>query len=318
MMYYDRHVSKALIDALLSGGPFSFLARYAKTQPLADLQFRGYPNSNRYWATLYVGLTGILHIYEQNGQFWLKGNTKSEEEWSKSWAERRQSNGWRLAEEQLLKYLNLEMPRGLRPHFTKEGKIQAMLCAPSTGRFGIIDREVIIGFPKGREKDRIATNKRLLQPLRAACQRGLEGRWSSVPKEFGGELDLLAIDPDGRLLAIEVKSESNLVGITWAPLQAIFYAELLKAWSHEVGQESQRILHRMLRQRIKLGLTRSPNRALKYPLEIVPVVAFGGPPKSPQAIPRLKKVKKALLDANLGYKSIIVWQVEGSAIWEII
>jgi len=296
------------------------MSRYAKTQPLMDLQLRGYPNSDRYWATLYCGLTGVLDVYEQNGQFWLKGNSNSSSwatSWDKSWAEKRQLGGWRLAEEQLDKYLNLEMQRGLLPRFTKEGRIQAMLCTPSVGLFGIIDREVIIGFPKGREGDRVATNKRLLQPLQAACPSDRAHPWFVPPKEFGGELDLLAVDPSGRILAIEVKSGSNTHGITWAPLQATFYANFLKEWSKEVRQKSQDILHKMLQQRIDLGLTRGPNPQLKYPLEIVPVVAFGGPPKSTKAIPRLKIVQKALIDAKVGYRSLKVWQVEGSVIQEI-
>jgi hypothetical protein len=194
-----------------------------------------------------------------------------------------------------------------------------MLCTPSVGRFGIIDREVIIGFPKGGEGDRVATNKRLLQPLQAACPPDPARPWFVPPKEFGGELDLLAVDSSGRILAIEVKSGSNTHGITWAPLQATFYADFLKAWSSQVGQEraSHRSLQMMLQQRIDLGLTRGPNPQLKYPLEIVPVVAFGGPPKSKKAYPRRKEVQKALLDAKVGYKSLKVWQVEGSVIQEI-
>ena len=320
-MYYDRTVSKKLLHALGTEGPFSFLVRYAKTQPLMDLQLRGYPNSDRYWATLYCGLTGVLDVYEQNGQFWLKGNSNSSSwatSWDKSWAGKRQLGGWRLAEEQLDKYLNLEMQRGLNPRFTKEGRIQAMLCTPSVGLFGIIDREVIIRFPKGREGDRVATNKRLLQPLQAACPSDRARPWFVPPKEFGGELDLLAVDSSGRILAIEVKSGSNTHGIIWAPLQATFYANFLKEWSKEVRQKSQDILHKMLQQRIDLGLTRGPNPQLKYPLEIVPVVAFGGPPKSKKAYPRLKEVQKALLDAKVGYKSLKVWQVEDSVITEML
>jgi len=311
-MNYDRTVSPALIDALGPGGPFSFLVRYAKTQPLMDLQLRGYPNSDRYWATLYCGLTGVLDVYERDGKFWLKGNSKSGE-WNKSWAEKRQLGDWRLAEEQLDKYLKREILRGRNLRFTYEGKIQAILCKASVGRFGIIDREVIFGFPEG---ERGRTNKELLEPLHDACRCALPDEGWSVPKKFGGKLDFLAIDPNGRLLAIEVKSAFNLVGITWAPLQATFYADLVKRWSKEVRQKSQDILHKMLQQRIDLGLTRGPNPQLKYPLEIVPVVAFGGPPTSPHAIPRLNKVKKALIDANR-YKSIMVWQVEGSVIQEI-
>lgn len=167
------------------------------------------------------------------------------------------------------------------------------------------------------EKFAPATDDAAQVPLRAACPHDPARTWF-VPKVFGGKLDLLAVDLDGRLLAIEVKPGSVTAGITWAPLQATFYAQLLRAWSNEVGQKSQHILHAMLQQRIDLGLTRDPNRRLKYPLEIVPVVAIGGPPKSPEALPRIKTVQKALLDAKVGYPTLEVWQVEDSVKREIL
>jgi hypothetical protein len=312
-MYYDRTISQKLVDALGPGGPFSFLVRYAKTKYLADLQLRGYPHSKRYWATLYCGITMILDVFERYGQFSLKGKSDSRA-WDKSWAEGRQLDEWRSAEERLDKYIDRAI-RDVGERFTNEGTIQAMLCTRAGDLFSVIDRETVIGFSNMTEL--VTTYARLQGPLRAACPHDPARPWF-VPKEFGGKLDLLAVDPDGRLLAIEVKPGSATAGITWAPLQATFYAQLLRAWSNEVGQKSQHILHAMLQQRIDLGLTRDPNRRLKYPLEIVPVVAIGGPPKSPEAIPRLKAVQQALLDAKVGYPSLKVWQVEDSVKREIL
>jgi hypothetical protein len=315
-MYCNRTISKALADALGSGGPFSFLVRYAKTQYLADLQLRGYPypHSKRCWVTLYCGLTIVLHVFERDRQFWLKGKSNSRA-WDKSWTERRQLDEWRSAEEWLNKYIDRAI-RDVGERFTNEGTIQAMLCTRAGDLFSVIDRETVIGFSNMTE--RVTTYARLQELLRAACPPDPARPWFVPPKEFGGELDLLAVDPSGRILAIEVKSGSNIHGITWAPLQATFYAELLRTWSNEVGQKSQDILHKMLQQRIDLGLTRDPNRLLKYPLEIVPVVAIGGSPKSPEALPRLKAVQQALLDAKVGYPSLEVWQVEDSVKREIL
>jgi len=311
-MYYNRTISKELFDALGPGGPFSFLVRYAKTRHLADLQLRGYPHSKRYWATLYCGLTMVLDVFEQYGQFWLKGKSDSPA-WDESWTEGRKLDEWRSAEERIDKYIDRAI-RDVCDRFTNEGTIQAMLCTRAGDLFSVIDREAVIGFSHMTE--RLTTYTRLQDQLRAACSPDPARPWF-VPKKFGGKLDLLALDPDGRLLAIEVKPGSATAGIAWAPLQATFYAELLKAWSNEVGQESQRSLHEMLKQRIHLKLTRDPNRSLKYPLEIVPVVAIGGAPKIP-ALPRLKAVQQALLDAKVGYPTLEVWQVEDSVKREIL
>jgi hypothetical protein len=313
-MYYDRTVSKALADALSSSGPFSFLVHYAKTEDLADLQLRRHakPHSKRCWATLYCGLTGVLHVFEQNGQFWLRGRS-SNPAWEKSWTEARKAEEWQSAEARLKEYIDLEIG-GVEPRSTNEGGIVARLCKPAAGPFGIVDREVIIAFPSAKERD--ITRTQLLKRLTAAFRRDHERKWF-VPNDFRGELDLLAVDPKGRLLAIEVKPASATAGIAWAPLQAAFYADFLKAWSKDVGPKSQQILRDMLQRRIDLGLTRGPNRLLEHRFEIVPVVAFGAPPNSDEAKPRLEEVRKTLLDAKLGFKSLKVWQVKDSGIREI-
>jgi hypothetical protein len=306
-MYYNRMISPALKDALGHGGPFSILVRYAKTKYLADLQLRGYPYSKRYWATLYCGTTKVLDVFERYGQFWVKGKSESRE-WNESWTKPRKRDEWKSDEKELNKYLDRTI-RDVGERYTNEGAIQAMLCTRAGDLFSVIDRETVIGFSK--ETVRVDTYERLQRPLQDACPPDPSNPWF-VPKKFGGELDLLAVDPNGRLLAIEVKPGSNLTGITWAPLQATFYAELLREWANEAGQESQRILQDMLKQRIDLGLTHDPNRSIKYPLEIVPVVAIGGAPKSSEAHPRLKKVQRTFLDAKVGYPSLEVWQVEDS------
>src|SRR5207302_1685926 len=93
------------------------------------------------------------------------------------------------------------------------------------------------------------------------------------PERLGGELDLLAVDPVGRLLVIEVEPGTSVPGITWAPLQVTFYAELFRKWASEVGDEQAREgLSAMLQQRVALGLTQDPRRSLRQPLDIVPVV----------------------------------------------
>lgn len=109
-----------------------------------------------------------------------------------------------------------------------------------------------------------------------------------------------------------MKPASATSGITWAPLQATFYARLFRAWAKEVGDTSCEILRSMLKQRIELGLTRDPVRPLRSPIEFVPIVAIGGTPSSPKALPRLQKVQSALLAGGVGEDALEVWLVEES------
>src|SRR4051812_32555118 len=95
-MYYDRTVTKTLIDELRPGGAFGFLTRVPKTWHLTDLQLRGYPNKRRCWATLYVGLTKVLDVVEHNGMFRLKGKM-DDPVWDPEWEQAHPAD-WFLAQ----------------------------------------------------------------------------------------------------------------------------------------------------------------------------------------------------------------------------
>jgi hypothetical protein len=304
-MYYDRSVSPDLLSALQPGKPFARLVHFARTNHLADLQLRGYPHEKRCWATLYLGLTKVLDVIETNGRFSLRGNTKLPA-WDDDWKRGRGLEDWKVAEADVNAYLDRAI-REVHERYTVEGAVQAALCTRASDLFSVIDREAVIGFASNKERE--TTYERLQGPLRKACAPDPALPWF-IPKRFGGELDLLAVDDRGRLLAIEVKPASATAGIAWAPFQATFYAELLKAWSEEQGEDSRRSLQSMLQQRIDHGLTRDPNRALKFPLEIIPVVAIGGDPKSPEALRRLRHVQETLLSEKVGWPSLEVWIVE--------
>lgn len=305
LVYYDRTASQALLDALKPKGVFPYLAEIAHTQHLADLQLRGYPGKKRCWATLYVGLTKVLDVFEKRGEFWLKG--KAHPLWDTEWEIRQPADHWHTLVEPIRQYLDATIG-GVAKQFTNEGAVQAMLCTRASALFSVIDREAVIGFSNTAE--RISTYERLQKPLHDACVLEPAPKWFK-PKKFGGELDLLAVDPQGRLLVIEIKPGSSTSGITWAPLQAMFYAELFRAWSAEAGEASHANLQSMLKQRVTLGLTQDPVRSLRYPLEIVPVIAIGGEPSN-AALARLWVVRDALLASHADWSNLEVWRVEES------
>jgi hypothetical protein len=308
-MYYDRTVSAELRSALSRGGPFDFLTAIGRDRHLADLQLRGYPGKRRYWATLYCGLTKVLDLFERNGDFWLAGGKfwQADGGWKPSWETRRPAAQWWAEADAIAGYVDAAI-RSVGTRFTNEGAIQAMLCTRASTLFSTIDREAVVGFENNA--GRTAVYAGLQDPLHAACPPDPALKWF-VPKRFGGELDLLAVDDDGRLLVVEVKPGSATAGITWAPLQAIFYAELFRAWSDQVGKAGADSLNAMLQQRVDLRLERDHGRRVEHPVRIVPVVAIGGTPKSPQAIPRLEKVRSALL-AGGRWTDLEVWIVEES------
>jgi len=195
---------------------------------------------------------------------------------------------------------------GVAPRWTKEGAVQAMLCANGGESYQVIDREAVFGFRDTAERERV--HEELRTPLLDALDVLAPAGWWRPPASLGGELDILAVDARGRLLVMEVKPADSLAGITWAPLQVSFYARLFQHWSEAVGEESAGILNRMLGQRIAIGLQEQSSVSLSYPLDIVPVIAIGDP-VHPQGLARLQAVQAQLLKAGQGDDNLEVWRV---------
>lgn len=142
-MYYDRNVSKALLDELRPGGAFGLLAEVTRTWHLADLQLRAYPGKRRCWATLYVGLTKILDVSEHRGSFRLKGKV-DDPAWDSTW-EQANLPAWFCDQEGLGAYVRGAIGK-VSERFTREGAVQAMLCMRASNLFSVIDREAVVGF----------------------------------------------------------------------------------------------------------------------------------------------------------------------------
>jgi hypothetical protein len=134
-----------------------------------------------------------------------------------------------------------------------------------------------------------------------------------VPRNFGAECDLLAVDGSGRLLAVEVKPKAP--SLVWTPAQATMYARVLQAWVADDSDANPgwaAVVTGMLEQRRALGLAPRLEIALPDVPEVVPVIAFQrGVPQ--QYVEGLWAVQQALLDEGVGDPALEVYEVSLSA-----
>ena len=89
---------------------------------------------------------------------------------------------------------------------------------------------------------------------------------------LGGECDLVAVDADGRLLAVEVKPR-GAADIPWAPLQVIVYGRLLRRWMRN-DPAGAGILNGIAVQRRALGLLTDEGPTIAADAAVVPFLAI--------------------------------------------
>lgn len=307
-IYYDRTVSSEFLDLFVPGGSLSGLVEIARSGHVADLELRSYPHSSLNRATLYAGTTKFLDIDNRGDQYKLSAHPTHMAKgplirWKQRLTLAEVNEQW----DALSRYV-AEQIRQISDRFTLEGAIQAMLCVHAGTLFSAVDREAVIGF-----RD-TALRTTCYSTVRDEIQDGLPealsgNEWARSIPQFGGELDLLAVGHDGSLLVIEIKPGSARKGISWAPVQATFYAGLFRSWIAEVGDvAAKEVVDSMLRQRIKIGLSYEPRRALSLPIEIQPIVAIGGEVDQ-IGLERLRTVQEALVSAGGGYENLEVWHV---------
>jgi hypothetical protein len=150
----------------------------------------------------------------------------------------------------------------------KEGYWQNKLCH----RFGklwelgddwlIIDRECVIGFDDDDEKKEFyekSMSAFLNVKHRLQGEEGGAKIWGQLKdKTLGDELDLLAINKQGRLTIIELKHGTNSSGIYWGPLQVGLYQHEFSATIEAIVED----IKRLVRQKIHLGLLPSQAEGL--------------------------------------------------------
>jgi len=125
---------------------------------------------------------------------------------------------------------------------------------------------------------------------------------------FGGELDLLALDRAGRLLAVEVKPRGTST-LRWAAAQATVYARLWERWlaATDLPHLAGEILDGMAEQREALGLSK-PRTSTGTPTNVVPVVAVQRG-ASPVLLDDLRAVQRTLLEQGVGHPALELHEV---------
>ena len=126
------------------------------------------------------------------------------------------------------------------------------------------------------------------------------------------EADFLALDPDGRLLVIEVKQGKDR-RLPWAAAQVAYCAALVRRWANEVGETiAVQTIEHMLEQRRQLRLI-PEGPSVKAPLEVVSVVAVGSPAATTM-LGHLHDLAEALeADPELGCGTIAIWNIDTDA-----
>lgn len=272
---YDRRVSPDLLRHFEKEGVARSLVTYAKgaAYPL-DLALRKNPKSGSEHVTLYTGLTAVLNVEQVKGQLRLKAHpthASSKNGWDSSWSTLAHEEDWRERWADVELYLERVIPVATKTHGLTEGAVQAAVSSYGKDRRVMLDREVIPSFWDKETKQRILA--RCKEPLLKAVH-SKDFKAGKVPTSFGAECDLLAVEEDGRLLAVEVKP-ARAGAIAWVAAQATMYALVLQEWiDGDPDLPPRNVIDGMLEQRTKLGLAPQMDVNLPERLQITPVVAL--------------------------------------------
>ncbi len=194
-----------------------------------------------------------------------------------------------------------------RRNIAAEGAVQC-LWSSVTEPWICFDREAVLAYPSSGP---------LLGPD-ASCQlasaktelRSLAARegWGDVP-QVGNKLDRLGVDPDGRLVLLELKnSGAGPASVFYSPYQLLHYV-----WEWHSALETVRPqLQALIDARVELGLTPPPFPWLTGGIR--PAMGFGADRRSPEVKRRYGEVLR-IVNRHLPpeVSPIETWIIEGDA-----
>lgn len=267
---YDRRVDAKFLDLFREGsGLYRSLPEYANgARYPVDLQFRRDIRTGAQRATVYVGMQNALDIHWGDGEVRLTGHAKLgrrsgfDDAWS-SWSSLEDS---RLRIGAVEGYLETLVPRVAAR--AVEGAVQSAATSFTRDGTAVIDREFALQFRTRQVRQRLL--QRWSDDLVALLIEAPVRRDS--PPKFGDRCDLVGINQEGELLAIEVKPRS-MESIVWAPAQAIVYARMLKYWLTD-DPAAPEILNHIAGARQELGLLGSRPQSIATASPVRPVLAI--------------------------------------------
>jgi hypothetical protein len=323
---FDRRVPMALAEALAPEGPMHPLVELVHSdlgwKRGLDIRLRARVGHAAARATLYLGLTQVLHVHLVSaGRFRLEGQsgkgfcerldpTLFQAAWSVP-----QSLEWLAAEwAAVMGYVRAAIDAAPARYVNAEGLMQARLARRGAG-IATIDREVVISFPSQEAKNAA------LAPDAAAIEtarRTLAGTepWAAADKRFGDELDLLGVDGEGRVLVIEAKHGSDTGGVGWTPAQVARYLRIVELWADATPWAGE-VLNGMLAQARRIGISGGGDAVVAEPLVLVPVIAVGQPLKNAAiANTRMRRVVDTLAQHGVELAGLEVWAVDEAGSFE--
>lgn len=303
---YDRTVSDEFLAHFVEAGFASALVDYARAPYPIDFQFRKeVKRPSNQWATLYVGLTAVLNVVDKGAKGLALTAHKTYRDpsrrlgWRDEWSEGAPVTGWSQrwpdVERYLEKIIAFTVTEGGK-YVKTEGIVQAAVSGYRGDHLrAVIDREVVPSFRDIATKTRI--HRECSDPLVKALTQANLG-FGKPPSSFGMETDALAVDQDGRLVAIEIKPGS-VGSLAWVPAQATMYARVLQRWVDLDKDRWKSVIEKVLDQRRKIGLVASDFKAKDLQPRVVPAVAFQRVANDVY-IDRMYTVQDALLAAGIG------------------
>lgn len=310
---YDRTVSEEFAKHFVAGGFADSLVDYARGKYPIDFQYRKDPKTNKEWATLYVGLTAVLNVYNKGAKgIALTAHSTYKTRklgWSDDWGQAAPAADWVDKWNLVERYLERVVPDVVTNgrYVKTEGVVQAVV----TGHMGdasrvILDREVCPYFRDTPTK--AAVQQRYSAPLAEAIAKLSPA--PGVPRTpFGMECDAFAIDAAGHLVAIEIKP-GNVSSLAWVAAQATMYARVLQHWVDE-DPTWEATVEKSFRQRRALGLLSPSFRLPDLQPKVVPAVAFQRV-ASAKYIQQMYDVQGALIQEGVGDPAIEFYAVAPS------
>jgi hypothetical protein len=285
MTRYDRAPSPALL-ALLDTGRLLAPLRHpwnVAGVPL-DLQFREGDEVH-----LYCGLTRLVAARRHAGGVSLDASPAYKGQPCAVGLFRVWRDGEHGLDEALRTYLDgvAVDPRWVR----KEGLVQAAWMGISEP-WVTLDREAVIGRTSTAARDQALDVPAVRSAFEAVDALAVAGGWKRPAAPKGSnELDQLAVDPEGRLVLVELKAASS-GEVAVAPLQALRYV-----WEwHAALDAVLPALRALLTARRAVGLVPESTPDLTGALRAVVAWADGSPSAEVQR--RLCDVKR-VVDAHL-------------------
>ena len=231
---------------------------------------------------IYCGLTRVLNVRRnRNGTV----SVSAHQTYSRQDCARAILRRWRTDEaDEFGRALDayLQSANVSNRHTATEGAVQSMWSRVEYP-WVPFDREAVLRYGAGKEST--ASKFKQVEQARNELEAIAESQKWAMPRATGGEVDQLAVDPEGRLMIVELKDASaRPASVFYTPFQLLHYV-----WEWHNALESVRSgLQELIDARVELGFT--PNPVPRLTGGIRAAVCFGRDGRSDEVRDRYDRV----------------------------